>query len=165
MPSLGVIVTFIGRSTHLTSLKGTLPCQHSQDGLVVAGDTCLTDLPCCVRIQNAYLAKVYSVGAIVLEAEETLAEENVTHRLCRHRHSVLQELDKLCEDMVVQPFVGRLQTAVQGPVKVWAMFLHSMHDFLHQRSPLLMQSAGIDLTALHLDKGIRIPNRNKDHRG
>ncbi len=55
--------------------------------------------------------------------------------------------------------------ASQVVVKVGTMFIHRMHDFLHQRSPLLMQSAGIDLTALHLDKGIRIPNGNKDHGG
>ena len=34
---------------------------------------------------------------------------------------------------------------------------------LHQTFPLLLQSAGIDFTTLHLYKGIRIPNGNKDH--
>jgi hypothetical protein len=107
-------------------------------------------------------AKVYFVLALVFEVEETKAEHNVAHNLVRYRHSVLDELNN---DMVVQPFVGRLQTVVQGLVKVGAMFLHRIHDFLIQRSPLLMQSSGIDFRTLHLYKGIRIPNGNKDHGG
>jgi hypothetical protein len=111
----------------------------------------------CAGIQH--WTNVYEV------IEETRAEHNVAHSLVRHRHSVLQVLDELNNNMVVQPFVGRLQTEVQGIVKVGAMFLHRIHDFLHQRSPLLMQSSRIDFRKLHLYMGIRIPNGNKDHGG
>jgi hypothetical protein len=134
-------------------------------GLTVAGEMCLPDFPCCVRVKNADFAKVYFVLALGFEVEETRAEHNVAHNLVRHRHSVLQVLHELNKDMVDQPFVGRLQTPVQGLVKVGAMFLHRIHDFLHQRSSLLMQSSGIDFKTLHLYKGIRIPNGNKDHGG
>jgi hypothetical protein len=130
------IETFIGRIRRLTSLK--VPCQHSQDGLTVAGEMCLTDVPCCVCVKNADFAKVYFVVTLVFEVDETRAEHNVAHSLVRHRYSVLQVFDELNKDMVVQQFVGRLQTAVQGLVKVGVMFLHRIHDFLHQRSPLLM---------------------------
>jgi hypothetical protein len=85
---------------------------------------CLTDLPCCVRIKNADFPEVYFVFALVFEVEETRAEHNVAHSLVWHRHSVLQVLDELNNDMVVQPFVRRLQTAVQGLVTIGAMFLH-----------------------------------------
>jgi hypothetical protein len=118
-----------------------------------------------VRVKNTDFVKVYFVVALVFEVEETRAEHNVTHSLVRHRHSVLQVLHELNKDMVVQPFVGRLQTEVQGLVEVGAMFLYRIHDFLHQRFPLLMQSSGIDFRTLHLYKGIRIPNGNKDHGG
>jgi hypothetical protein len=90
---------------------------------------CLTDLPCCVRVKNADFAKVYFDLVLVFEVDETRSEHNVAHNLVRHRHSVLQVLDELNNDMVVQPFVGRLQTVVQGLVKVGSMFLHSMTFF------------------------------------
>ncbi len=96
----------------------------------------LPDFPYCVCIKNSHYAEVYFVLVLLVEVVEIRSENNVAHNFVRHRHSVLHVFDTLNNDMVVQPLITRL--------------LHGIHDFLHQRSPLVMQSDGIDFTTLQI---------------